>query len=192
MFSSPPTSDGAEGRDDEHPIKLPDTKNEFERLLNYFYHQGIDNPADDRDATERYRIDPCAGLIYRYKPTPDWMSLLFIADRYMFTTVRARAIREIESQDHGDYIMDIGKGLDLAMKYDIQKWKISIFKELCRRQDRISLDEANSMGMDNFVLLAGMREELRSLWGNKNGSARNFKFEDSMVQSVVESALQVW
>ncbi|KAG6830384.1 hypothetical protein H0H92_001021 [Tricholoma furcatifolium] len=176
MFSLPPTLDGAEGGDDEHPIKLSDPKHEFERLLDFFY-QGMRWVSNKNLRPE---------IVTLPNNVRDWINLLIIADRYMFTAVKKHAIEQIEAFPLSYGGMNTADKLHLALKYNIPKWKLSAFEELCERKDCISLEEASAMGMENFVLLTRMREEVRLQgWASSNPGSSN----QDIIKAVVKSVL---
>ena len=86
------------------------------------------------------------------------MSILDLATRWEFTSIRTLAIRSIQSLDilPADCIA-------LCHKYDIaDSWTAQAHVALCERADPLTITEANKIGMNAVVHIAQIRERLRA------------------------------
>jgi hypothetical protein len=137
LFSLPQgDSETVEGRDDEHPICVPDTPiKEFDNLLRFFYF----------------------GMHDDYKLTvADWIAMLSISTRLNFPKVRERAIKELTARlDEIDPFDLIG----LAVKYDVQQWLMPAYRRIVTRANLITHEEAQKIPFPMAVMLMRSREQ---------------------------------
>jgi len=127
---------------DENPVTLQDvTSEEFATLLKYFYDGMHGDTPKSRD---------------------DWMTLLSLSTLFKMPRLRDRAIKEITLFDPPlDPISRIN--LALPEKHDIHEWLKPAYVELCRRDDPISVYEAEKLGINITVGLFHARERSRKL-----------------------------
>jgi len=130
---------------DENPVPLQDvTSEEFATLLKYFYNGMHGDPLESRD---------------------EWMTLLSLSTLFKMPRIRNRAIKEIELFDPPlDPICRIA--LAIPEQHDIQEWLKPAYIELCRRDDPISEDDAEKLGLNITVGLFHARERSRKLASN--------------------------
>jgi hypothetical protein len=87
----------------------------------------------------------------------DWTSLLSFATRFMCEKIRARAIREIE-EDQAK--LDPVQRVVLAIRHSIPQWLVPAYQELCQRQDSLTLEEGEKLGLSTVIKLMRARETL--------------------------------
>ncbi|KII95607.1 hypothetical protein PLICRDRAFT_96246 [Plicaturopsis crispa FD-325 SS-3] len=140
LFTLPVPSSGnpVEGSTDEHPIELHGiSKTDFERLLWILY-------------------PPTFG---EYKPTTtsEWTSVLHLATRWEFDSIRALALHSLEPLP----LNPIDKVL-LAREFDITSpWALAAYTELCERPEALTIPEARALGLETAMRISQLRERLR-------------------------------
>ncbi|KAH9171815.1 hypothetical protein EDB89DRAFT_1051927 [Lactarius sanguifluus] len=127
--------DPASGKDDEHPICIPDTTiAELKSLLQFFYF----------------------GMHDDYKArAPEWIAMLTISTRLIFPKVRERAINELTYCLEEIEPFDL---LGLAVKYDVEKWLKPAYRRIVTRINLITHAEAEKVPFLVAVMLMGSRE----------------------------------
>ncbi|KAI0720044.1 hypothetical protein C8T65DRAFT_24056 [Cerioporus squamosus] len=142
MFTLRPGSGPAEGASDDHPIVLPDVRAvDFERLMSLFYARDI--VTGDLTTLE------------------DWISVLALATKYDFEAHRTLAIERLSR---------LGSPTDrivLARDYDIPRWLEEAYYLLCIREEALTLEEGDRLGMQDVIALAELRQRIRAHvpWG---------------------------
>ncbi|KAI0078035.1 hypothetical protein K474DRAFT_1706761 [Panus rudis PR-1116 ss-1] len=138
LFSIPsPPGEIVEGTSDDRPIRLEGVKiDEFRCLLRFFY-----------DSTYG-----CSIITLE-----DWISLLSISTRYIFTKIRDLAVLRISTQSAVTPIQKI----TLAHQFDIPQWIPPALVDLCKRQEPIDDEEAECLGIRTVVKIAQARELAR-------------------------------
>jgi hypothetical protein len=84
-----------------------------------------------------------------------WRSVLHLSTRWGFASLRKLALASIKPPSSYDRLL-------LARKYAVDHWVVPALTALCSRTAPLSLDEACGMGMEDVVLVASVREEIRS------------------------------
>ncbi|KAH9032571.1 hypothetical protein EDB85DRAFT_1202041 [Lactarius pseudohatsudake] len=84
-----------------------------------------------------------------------WRSVLHLSTRWGFDSLRKLAIRSIKPPTASDQLL-------LARIYAVDHWIVPALTALCERTASLSLDEARGMSMDDVVLVATVREDIRS------------------------------
>ncbi|KAH9051011.1 hypothetical protein EDB83DRAFT_1360351 [Lactarius deliciosus] len=108
-------------------------RNDFEALLSILY------PADF-EARE---------LTYE-----QWKAVLHLSTRWGFTSLRKLALNSIRPPTSHDQFV-------LARTYSVDHWVLPALTALCERTLPLSLDEAWQMKMEDVILVARVREEIR-------------------------------
>jgi hypothetical protein len=72
-----------------------------------------------------------------------------------FTSVRRLALNKIQPPTPHDRLI-------LARTYSVDHWVIPALSALCEREAPLSLDEARRMNIEDVVLVATLREDIRS------------------------------
>jgi len=142
MFSLPPceasgSSGTREGQSDSSPIEIPGVaKQEMESFLGFVYF----------------------GMHDEHAPTLEsWVALLAFSTRFVCDKIRARSIRELEAiQSRVDPI----ERVVLAVRHNIPHWLSGAYQELCQRQDSLSEDEGERLGLSTVIKLMRAREIL--------------------------------
>ncbi|KAI9060514.1 hypothetical protein FKP32DRAFT_1595264 [Trametes sanguinea] len=137
MLSLPAGNAPVEGRSDELPIQLPQQVKaaNFERFLYLFYPKSV--------------------LHGDITTLDDWKSVLQIADQFMFEQHRELAIQRLES---------LATPIDrivLSRQYDIKQWLEKAYYDLCTREEPLTLDEGERLGMADVIAIAGLRQRIR-------------------------------
>ena len=83
-----------------------------------------------------------------------WKSVLNLSTLWGFASLRKLALKSIKPPTPHDQ-------LALARTYSVDQWVLPALTELCLRTLPLSLDEAREMSMEDVVLVAKMREEIR-------------------------------
>ena len=88
-----------------------------------------------------------------------WVSLLAFSTRFICDKIRARSIRELEAiQVQVDPI----ERIVLAVRHNIPQWLSVAYQELCQRQDSLSEEEGEKLGLSTVIKLMRAREILLS------------------------------
>lgn len=88
-----------------------------------------------------------------------WVSLLSFSTRFICDKIRARSIRELEAiQSRVDPI----ERIVLAVRHNIPQWLSGGYQELCQRQDSLSEEEGERLGLSTVIKLMRAREILLS------------------------------
>ena len=93
-----------------------------------------------------------------YAPTLEsWVSLLAFSTRFFCDKIRVRSIRELEAiQSRVDPI----ERIVLAVRHNIPQWLSGAYQELCQRQDSLSEEEGERLGLSTVIKLMKAREIL--------------------------------
>ncbi|KAI9465226.1 hypothetical protein BJY52DRAFT_1114002, partial [Lactarius psammicola] len=84
-----------------------------------------------------------------------WRSVLHLSTRWGFASLRKLALRSIKPPTASDRLL-------LARTYAVDHWIVPALTALCERTASLSLDEAHGMSMEDVVLVATIREDIRS------------------------------
>lgn len=84
-----------------------------------------------------------------------WRSVLHLSTRWGFDSLRRLALRSIHPPTACDRLL-------LARKYSVDHWIVPALTALCERTSPISLNEARGMSVEDVVLVATVREHIRS------------------------------
>ncbi|KAK7062742.1 hypothetical protein VNI00_000230 [Paramarasmius palmivorus] len=142
MFDCPVPGEGQEGQTDSKPIEIPDvTCAQFEALLDHFY-DGLFRKED---------------YFNRDTPLQKYIDLLSISHRFECSTARERAIKGIDNATTNPIQM-----IELAEVYDVPKWLLPAYVELCQREDPLDETEAIDLGPQKTVVICRAREIIRS------------------------------
>ena len=83
-----------------------------------------------------------------------WKSVLHLSTRWGFDSLRKLAIKSIKPPTSYDQLV-------LARTYSVEQWVLPALSVLCSRALPLSLDEARQMDIEDVVLVAAVREEIR-------------------------------
>ncbi|KAI0002240.1 hypothetical protein BJV74DRAFT_818012 [Russula compacta] len=115
-------------------ISLGDVeRNDFEALLSVLY------PDDFEEHCLSYE---------------QWKSVLHLSTRWGFASLRKLALRSIKPPTPFDQLL-------LARAYSVDHWVLSALSALCERTVSLSLNEARQMSIEDVVLIATVREDIR-------------------------------
>ena len=99
-----------------------------------------------------------------------WRSVLHLSSIWGFTSLRKLALKSMDPPDACERLL-------LARKYNIDDWVLPALSALCERRLPVSLEEARQMNIEDVVLVATVREEIRDnkLPVNMAGISRRIK-----------------
>ena len=84
----------------------------------------------------------------------EWKSVLHLSTRWNFTSIRSLALNNIQPPTPHDRLL-------LARTYSVDHWVNPAFSALCERRSPLNLDEARQMKIEDVVLVATVREDIR-------------------------------
>lgn len=84
-----------------------------------------------------------------------WRSVLHLSTRWGFASLRKLALRSVRPPTPSDQLL-------LARTYDVGHWVLPALSALCERTTPISLNEARQMRIEDVVLVATVREDIRN------------------------------
>jgi hypothetical protein len=87
-----------------------------------------------------------------YEP---WKSVLHLSTRWGFDSLRKLALNSIKPPTAFDRLL-------LARIYSVDHWVLPALSALCKRKSPTSLKEAHQMSIEDIVVVATVREEIRS------------------------------
>ena len=98
-------------------------------------------------------------IIYRDFETQEltyeqWKSVLHLSTLWDFASLRKLALKSIEPPTPHDQLV-------LARTYSVEEWVLPALTALCSRALPLSLDEARQMDLQDVILVASVREEIR-------------------------------
>ncbi|KAJ4471528.1 hypothetical protein J3R30DRAFT_1090883 [Lentinula aciculospora] len=137
MFSLPPPIDARpEGEEEDRPIQLEGIEcRDFDRLLSVMY--------------------PKSFNAYESSTTEEWTSVLKLATRWDFDSIRELAVESLTSSaSPADLII-------LAHRYDVSQWLLPEYMELCVRDEPLSLEEGRKLGVNTVVAINQIRHQIR-------------------------------
>ena len=85
----------------------------------------------------------------------EWKSVLHLSTRWDFASIRRLALNNIQPPTPYDRLL-------LARTYSVDHWAIPALSALCERRAPLSLDEARQMNIEDVVLVATVREDIRT------------------------------
>ena len=83
-----------------------------------------------------------------------WKSVLHLSTRWGFASLRKLALKSIRPPTSHDQLV-------LARTYSVEEWVLPALTALCSRSLPLSLDEARQMDIEDVILVAAVREEIR-------------------------------
>jgi hypothetical protein len=84
----------------------------------------------------------------------EWKSVLHLSTRWDFSSIRRLALDNIQPPTPHDRLL-------LARTYSVNNWLVPALSELCERRAPLSLVEARQMDIEDVVLIATVREDIR-------------------------------
>ncbi|KAI0002243.1 hypothetical protein BJV74DRAFT_765818 [Russula compacta] len=85
----------------------------------------------------------------------EWRSVLHLSTRWGFASIRKLALNTIKPPTPHDRLW-------LARTYSVDDWVLHALSALCERRAPLSLDEARQMSIEDVVLVATVREDIRN------------------------------
>ncbi|KAG9030588.1 hypothetical protein FRB95_003787 [Tulasnella sp. JGI-2019a] len=100
------------------------------------------------------------GPAHEYLNINQWSAVLRLATTWEFAALREHAIDVFDSRFNSQDPFD---RIELARRCDVAKWFQPAYRQLCERSESLSLDEAERLGIPQFVVICRIREELSRL-----------------------------
>ena len=85
----------------------------------------------------------------------EWKSVLHLSSCWDFASIRRLALNNIQPPTPHDRLL-------LARTYSVDHWVNPALSALCERSVPLSLDEARQMNIEDVVLVATVREDVRN------------------------------
>jgi hypothetical protein len=85
----------------------------------------------------------------------EWRSVLHLSTQWDVAPIRRLALNNIQPPTPHDQLL-------LARTYSVDPWVIPALSALCERSAPLSLDEARQMNIEDVVLVATVREDIRN------------------------------
>jgi hypothetical protein len=85
----------------------------------------------------------------------EWKSVLHLSTQWDFASIRRLALNTIQPPTPHEQLL-------LARTYSVDHWVIPALSALCERSTPLSLDEARQMNIEDIVLVATVREDIRN------------------------------
>jgi hypothetical protein len=98
---------------------------------------------------------------------PTLTSALRIATAYDYPALRAFAINKLEGAP-----LSAIERIRIAREFNFTSWEAPAYVELCERDEAISEDEANVLGMSAFVQVAKIREKEQRRKGSSEADSQ--------------------
>lgn len=111
----------------------------------------------------------CCRAFGAYKPrtVDEWISVLHLATRWEFESIRQLAIRKLEG-----LTIDPVHKIVLSRQFDISTpWTLAAYTEVCHRSDALTVSEGRALGLETAMRIYQLREKIRS------GSTRMLRFD---------------
>jgi hypothetical protein len=85
----------------------------------------------------------------------EWKYVLHLSTRWDFASIRRLALKKIQPPTAHDQLI-------LARTYSVDHWVVPALSALCERETPLSLEEARQMDIEDVVLVAIVREDIRT------------------------------
>ncbi|KAH9174990.1 hypothetical protein EDB89DRAFT_2140865 [Lactarius sanguifluus] len=86
-----------------------------------------------------------------------WKSVLYLSTRWGFPSLRKHTLNSITPPTSHDQFVP-------SRTYSVDHWVLPVLTALCKRSWPLCLDAARQMSMEDVVLVAMVREEIRGGW----------------------------
>lgn len=155
MFSlPPPPGEEAEGETDEKPIKLSGfTSKDFERFLEVLYPESVASFVSTCSTMLKSCRDFC---ISELTGTEAWISVLKVATQWDFSSVRSLAVAKLSN-----LLVTSADRVGVGKQFDVQGWLGPAYMDLCIREQPLSLQEGQKLGIDDVIEIYRLRSLIR-------------------------------
>lgn len=93
---------------------------------------------------------------YKPRTVDEWTSVLHLATRWEFESIRQLAIRKLEKLS-----IDAVDKIVLSRRFDIDSpWVLAAYTEVCQRPNTLTLSEACSLGLETTMRIYQLREKM--------------------------------
>jgi hypothetical protein len=93
--------------------------------------------------------------VYSATTVEEWTAVLDLAAKWKFESIRAFAIKQLESIASPIDKIVIGRG------HNVLDWLVDAYGAVCERTDALTLDEAKLLGMEDVVKISSLRQDIR-------------------------------
>ncbi|KAJ7099364.1 hypothetical protein B0H15DRAFT_771074, partial [Mycena belliarum] len=137
MFSLPsPAGERPEGEVVENPIVL----------------EGVPALDFDRFLSILYPLDFAAREVFS---ADEWTSVLSLATRWEFASLRALALRHLAAATSAVERIALGR------RYDVPEWLVPAYTDVCERKDPLTLAEGRLLGIEDVICIGQVRHCIR-------------------------------
>lgn len=91
--------------------------------------------------------------MYTASTVDEWTAILGVAAKWNFKSIRALAIRQLDS------IASPVDKIVLGRKYEIVDWLSDAYKAVCMREDALSIEEGVRLGMEEVIKISALRQK---------------------------------
>ncbi|KAF7979220.1 hypothetical protein HWV62_43172 [Athelia sp. TMB] len=124
--------EGTPATDTDTPLVLADiTCSDFDEFLSILYPTDFHRPAD--------------------KTTQQWASILHLADKWGFESIRLLAVDQLDAAPPVDKIV-------LGRRYGIAAWLPGAYEAVCTRDAPLTVEEGIRLGVEDVVRIAAARQ----------------------------------
>jgi hypothetical protein len=99
-------------------------------------------------------VSTCRDFLKHSLSFEEWTSVLHLSTRWEFASIRNLALASIDPPTPLDQLL-------LARSYSVNHWVPLALSALCKRAAPLSVEEARKMEIEDLVLVATMREDIR-------------------------------
>ncbi|KAF7981392.1 hypothetical protein HWV62_33887 [Athelia sp. TMB] len=125
--------EGSQGTDANNPLVLPDVScSDFDEFLAILYPENFRRPTE--------------------KTTPQWTSILHLAAKWEFESIKLLAIDNLTAN-----AVPVDK-IVLGRRYGIVEWLPGAYQAVCTREDSLTLQEGMKLGVEDVIKISAARQ----------------------------------
>ncbi|KAF7970474.1 hypothetical protein HWV62_23889 [Athelia sp. TMB] len=125
--------EGSQGTDANNPLVLPDVScSDFDEFLAILYPENFRRPTE--------------------KTTPQWTSILHLAAKWEFESIKLLAIDNLTAN-----AVPVDK-IVLGRRYGIIEWLPEAYQAVCTREDSLTLQEGMKLGVQDVIKISAARQ----------------------------------
>lgn len=87
----------------------------------------------------------------------EWAGALHLATMWSFDSVRSYIIAQMDKHSGKKELPPVER-IEMAIKCDVKAWLLPAYEELCTREEFLSADEANRLGLARSLAICKIRE----------------------------------
>ncbi|THH09626.1 hypothetical protein EW145_g1869 [Phellinidium pouzarii] len=86
--------------------------------------------------------------------TKEWLSILAVSTKLNFTSIRTAAINTLSE------VIGLAERIRLGRERSVSEWFPECYRQLCKREEPLSLEEGKELGLEDVIKVARAREML--------------------------------